>query len=62
MITVLLNLETVERKGKREKMDYLENEKTFLNEIKSFFQREKSFFFFEGLSLVEKIKNSEHKL
>ena len=48
MITVLLNLETVERKGKREKMDYLENEKTFLNEIKSFFQREKSFFFLKG--------------
>ena len=34
-----LNLETVERKGKkRQNIEYLKNEKTFLEEIKTIFQ------------------------
>ena len=36
---VLLNLETVERKGKNyKKFEYLENEKSSLDEIKNIFQ------------------------
>ena len=31
---VLFNLESVERKGKIQKFDYLENERNFLDEIK----------------------------
>ena len=31
---VLLNLASVERKGKIQKFEYLENEKSFLDEIK----------------------------
>ena len=35
---VLLNLESSERKGKKlQKIEYLENEKSFLDEIKNFF-------------------------
>ena len=58
---VLLNLETLERNGKNlQKFEYLENEKSFLDEIKTFF------IVFKGLSFGEKIKkiikNSGHKL
>ena len=34
---VLLNLESVERKGKIKKIEHFENEKSFLDEIKSIF-------------------------
>ena len=35
---VLLNLESVERKGKNcKKLEYIENEKSFLDEIKNIF-------------------------
>ena len=47
---VLLNLEKVERKRKNTKFEYLENEKSFLDEIKNIF------IVFEGLSFGEKIK------
>ena len=51
---VLLNLERVERKEEKlQKFEYLENEKSFLDEIKTFFT------VFEGLSFGEKIKISE---
>ena len=51
---VLLNLERVERKEQKlQKFEYLENEKSFLDEIK------KHFSVFEGLSFGEKIKISE---
>ena len=50
--SVLLNLENVERKEKLQKCGFLENEKSFLDEIKFFF-----FAVFEGLSFDEKIKN-----
>ena len=48
----LLNLESAERKGKKsQKFDkYLKDEKSFLDEIKTFF------IVFEGLSFDEKIK------
>ena len=36
--------------------EYIENEKSFLDQIKAFFK------IFEGLSFGEKIKNSGHKL
>ena len=36
--------------------EYIENEKSFLDQIKAFF------IIFEGLSFGEKIKNSGHKL
>ena len=48
-------------KGKKEgrmkiqKFEYLKNEKSFLDEIKSFFV------VFEGLPFAEKIKNNGHK-
>ena len=46
---VLLNLESLERQGKKlQKFDYLENEKSFLNEIKNIFQ------FLKGYHLMEK--------
>ena len=47
------------RKTKIQKFDYLENEKSFLDEIKN------TFIVFEGLSFGENrnlIKNSGHKL
>ena len=47
---VLLNLESVERNGKIQKFEYLENEKSFLDEIK------KNYIGFEGLSFGKKIK------
>ena len=48
---VLLNLEKVERKRKKKIFfEYLENEKSFLDEIKTFS------IVFEGLSFGEKIK------
>ena len=47
---VLFNLESVERKGKIQKFDYLENERNFLDEIK------KKYIVFEGLPFGEKIK------
>ena len=34
---VFLNVESVERKGKIQKFEYLENEKSFLDEIKNTF-------------------------
>ena len=53
----LLNMESVERKGKIKKIEYLQNEKSFLGEIK---------IIFKGLSFGQKtknlIKNSGHKL
>ena len=49
---VLLNLESVERKGKSQKLEYLENEKSFSDELKIFF------IVFKGLSFGEKIKIS----
>ena len=49
---VLLNLVSVERKGKKlQKFEYLENENSFLNVIKNIFV-----IAFEGLSFGEKIK------
>ena len=48
-----------EGKTKRQKCEYLENEKSFLDEIKNIFQ------FFKGFHLVKNnnlIKNSGHKL
>ena len=47
----LLNLESVERKGKSQKFEYLENEKSFIDEIKKHFS-----IVFQGLSFDEKIK------
>ena len=43
------------RKGKITKFEYLENEKSFLDEIKTFF------IVFDELSFGAKIKNSGHK-
>ena len=44
-------------RGRLQKYEYLENEKSFFEEIKN------SFYSFEGLSFGEKfIKNSGHKL
>ena len=37
VLFVPLNLESVERKGKIQKCEYLEKEKSFLNEIKNLF-------------------------
>ena len=34
---VLLNLESIERKGKIQKFEYLKNKKSFFDEIKSYF-------------------------
>ena len=49
---VLLNLVSVERKGKKlQKFEYLENENSVLNVIKNIFV-----IAFEGLSFGEKIK------
>ena len=48
---VLLHLQSVERKEKKQKFEYLENEKSFLDEIKTLF------IVLEGLSFGEKIKN-----
>ena len=46
---MLLNLESLERKGKNyKKFEYLENENSFFNEIK------KIFIVFEGYGLVKK--------
>ena len=35
--SALLNLESVEKKAKKKKNEYLENEKSFLDEIKNIF-------------------------
>ena len=52
----LLNLDS-EKEGKKiKKIEYLKNEKSFLDEIKGFF------IVFEGLSFGEKIKNSSNNL
>ena len=51
---VPLNLESVERRGKLQKFEYLKNEKSFMK-WKAFF------IFFEGLLLGKKIKNDRHK-
>ena len=49
---VLLNMENVVREGKKlQKFKYLENEKSFLDRIKSIFHS-----FFERLSFDKKIK------
>ena len=53
---VLLNLESGNEGRKLQKFEYLENEKSFLEEIKSIV------LVFEGLSSGEKIKNNGHKL
>ena len=54
---VRLNLEKSEKEWKKlKKVEYLENKNNFLDYIKSIFQ------FLEGYHLVEKIKNSGHKL
>ena len=46
----LLNLESVERKGKKiQKLEYLENEKRFLDEVKNIF-----YSFLKGSRLVKK--------
>ena len=47
-----MNLESVERKTKNRKIEYLENEKNLLDEIF------KNFIVFEGLLFGEKIKIS----
>ena len=47
---VFLNVESVERKGKIQKFEYLENENSFLDEIT------KNFIVFEELPFGEKIK------
>ena len=50
--SVLLSLESVEKKGKIQKCEYLKNEKSFLDEIKNIFIKN----IFEALSFGEKIK------
>ena len=53
---MLLNLESGNEGRKLQKFEYLENEKSFLEEIKSIV------LVFEELSSGEKIKNNGHKL
>ena len=50
LLFVLLNLEIVERNGKNYK-NYLENEKSFFDEVKKTF-----FIIFAGLSFDEEVK------
>ena len=58
--SVLLSLESVEKKGKIQKCEYLKNEKSFLDEIKNIFHSFwKTIIWWKNKSLI---KNSGHKL
>ena len=57
---ILLNLERVERKRKKKKSEYLENEKSFLDKIKNIFHSFwRAITWWKNMNLK---KNSGHKL